>query len=251
MGAHDVRLGQRLSLKPNTDYVLSVDVRTDDKSALLYARACHRQLIHPSEWNPLCVQFKEPVKSTNGQWKHLQFRFNSGSVGSWKNIFRAPLVFTISNRREYGLNLVPQTILDIDNVSIRNVYEEEQITNGDFEAGIDRWFGYYDHNHLPWHIKNIWVHVYFEIGVIGLILFILLVLHALAATAKAARDSEFAFAIFVSLAGFLAVGSFGTLIDSPRIALLFYLLTLLGLGFGRRASTVSAQSHASRSTLRG
>jgi hypothetical protein len=230
LGAHDVRLGQRISLEDNTNYILSLNIRTDDEEALLYLRACHRQLIHPSEWNPRCFQFSEVVKSTKGKWKRMQFALNSGKVGSLKNYLQAPLIFTLSNRREYRFNLKPQTVLDMDNISILNVHGVEHIQNGDFTSGIDNWFAYYDYNHLPWHIKNIWIHVYFETGIVGLILFIALILKALSTTLRQSRQSDFALAIFVSVAGFLAVGSFGTLIDSPRIAFLFYLLILIGLG---------------------
>ncbi len=232
LGANDVRLGQRISLTPETDYVLSLDVRTSDKEAVLYLRACHRQLINPSEWNPRCIQLTETIKSTQGSWKHLEFPINSGSLGSMKNLMRAPLVLTISNRRHYRFNLIPQTILDIDNISIRDASGNEHVMNGDYTSGIDNWFAYYDFNHLPWHIKNIWVHVYFETGLVGLLLFLSLILCALSATARASQKNGLAFAIFICLIGFLSVGSFGTLIDSPRVAFLFYLLLIIGLSFG-------------------
>jgi len=232
-GAKDVRLGQRASLQPNTNYVLTLDLRTSDERALLYLRACHRQIIQPFEWNPSCVQFKEVVESTGGRWERFEFPFNSKNLGTLRNNARAPQVFTIANRREYAFENRPQTTLDFDNVSIRDVRGVEQLVNGDFEAGVDRWFAYYDFNHLPWHIKNLWVHVYFELGLVGLTLFLFVIGSALRATAKAAGGSKLAFAIFVSIIGFLAVGSFGTLIDSPRIAFLFYFLVILGLGFGR------------------
>ncbi len=244
LGANDVRLGQRISLTPNTDYTLSLDVRTNDKEALLYLRACHRQLINPTEWNPHCIQLTETIKSTRGKWKHLEFPINSGSLDSWKNLLRAPLVLTVSNRRVYQFNLIPQTALDIDNISVRDSSGIEHVINGGFTSGIDNWFAYYDFNHMPWHIKNIWVHVYFETGLIGLLLFLSLIFAALSATARAAPHSRLAFAIFVSLIGFLSVGSFGTLIDAPRTAFLFYLLLLIGLGFGTRHHNQQRESTA-------
>lgn len=237
-GAQDVRLGQRLWLQPNRRYTLSLDVRTQDPKALLYLRICHRHLIHPTERNPTCLQFGKSIRSTGKAWQHREFRFDSGNVGSWKNTLKAPLVFTFANRREYAFNLIPQTVLDIDNLSLRNAAGEELLANGDFEAGIDRWFAYYDFNHLPWHIKNLWVHMYFETGLIGLALFLLLLVGALRQAARNAAHDWLAGALFVSLISFLAVGSFGTLIDAPRIALLFYLLILMASGI--EASRVSA-----------
>jgi hypothetical protein len=248
LGADDVRLGQRISLTPKTDYTLSLDARTNDKEALLYLRACHRQLINPTEWNPHCIQFSETIKSTHGRWKHLEFPINSGQLGSWKNLLRAPLVLTVSNRRHYRFNLIPQTIMDIDNISIRDSHGTEYVINGDFSAGIDNWFAYYDFNHMPWHIKNIWVHVYFETGLIGLLLFLGLIFYALSATARASQHNKFAFTIFVSLIGFLAVGSFGTLIDAPRSAFIFYLLLLIGLSFGDIGPRLGSKIPASADT---
>jgi hypothetical protein len=245
-GAKDVRLGQRISLQPNTDYVVSLDIRTKDKLVYPYLRICHRQLIHPTEWNPLCVQIGKKTKSTMGLWKRLTFPINTGAVGSWKNGLRAPLVFSISNRREYALELRPQTILDFDNISIRSTDGSELLINGDFESGIDRWFGYYDFNHLPWHIKNLLVHAYFELGAAGLLFFALLILAALINTARTAPHNGFAFALFVSLLGFLAVGGFGTLIDSPRIAFLFYLVLLVSLELGGKSSGSKRQEFNQR-----
>ena len=43
--------------------------------------------------------------------------------------------------------------------------------HGNFEQGLDYWFFYNDFAHLPWHIKNTWLHVWYELGWIGLILF--------------------------------------------------------------------------------
>jgi hypothetical protein len=153
-------------------------------------------------------------------------------VGSLKSWLRAPLVFSVSNRRHRSFELRPQTVLDFDNISIRDEGRSEILKNGDFESGIDHWFGYYDFNHLPWHIENIWVHTYFELGAIGLLLFVLLILKALIRTVRSPPGNRFAFALFISLIGFLAVGCFNTLIDSPRIAFLFYLILLYSLGTG-------------------
>jgi hypothetical protein len=241
-GAKDVRLGQRLALQPDTIYTLSLDVRTADPVLYMHLRICHRYLIHPSEWNPVCVSLGKRLESTNGAWKHMEFRFDSGDLGTFKRHLQAPLVMTIANRRDYDLLLKPQTQLDFDNLSLRRAgSDKELLRNGDFEHGIDHWFGYYDFNHLPWHIKNLWVNMYFELGIAGLLAFMVLVITAFRGLLKPQPDSRdqgaFSTAVLLALMGFLAVGTFGTLLDAPRVAFLFYLLLLSGLPKEQRTIT--------------
>jgi O-antigen ligase len=84
------------------------------------------------------------------------------------------------------------------------------------------------------------VHTYFEKGLVGLALFGALMLAALGTTARASASEPLAFATFLALTGFLAVGSFGTLVDAPRIGFLFWFLTLVGLGLARRRGSAAA-----------
>ncbi|MGZ8162794.1 MAG: hypothetical protein ACXWTT_08005 [Methylobacter sp.] len=229
-GSPDVKLSQRIGLSPNNLYKLSVDVRTSDPEALLQIRICHRQLINPTEWNPTCWMIKENIKNTHGQWKTLNYIVPSKNLGSLKLYLQAPLVLTFENRREYGFNLREQTLLDIDNLSLNTYEGEELIKNGDFEKGIDHWYAFYDFNHLPWHIKNIWVSVYFDSGIIGTVMFILLVGYSLTNMYKQyLLKNYFSNACFLSVIGFLCVGCFGTLIDGPRISFLFYFIILINL----------------------
>jgi len=229
-GAHDLRLGQRLSLSSDTDYRLKLDIRTSDPQAALQIRICHRHLIHPTEWNPQCKSFKQVETNTNGEWRHLEFVFNSSKLGSFKSHLQAPLMITVTNRRAYAFNLKPQTVMDFDNISLQTLAGSETIKNGSFEQGIDNWFPYYDFNHLPWHIKNIWVHLYFELGAIGIALFLALIGNTFKQLLNSSEGQRgFGSAALISLVGFLAVGTFGTLIDAPRVAFLFYFLIAIGL----------------------
>jgi len=247
-GAKDVRLGQRLALQPDTSYTLSLDVRTTAPILKMHMRICHRHLIRPTEWNPTCISFGKRLESTAGAWRHMEFQFNSRDLGSLKRHLQAPLVMTIANRRDYDLLSKPQTLLDFDNLSLRRTGSDtDLLRNGDFERGIDNWFSYYDFNHLPWHIKNLWVHMYFELGIAGLLAFLLLVIAAFRGLLKPLPDSSgqraFSIAVLLALVGFLAVGTFGTLLDSPRVAFLFYLLLLSGLPKMRGLATFDSSGN--------
>jgi hypothetical protein len=229
-GSPDVKLSQRIRLIPDSTYNLALDVRTADPAALLQIRICHRQLIQPFEWNPTCWAKTETIKDTHQQWQHLTYQVASGNLGSLNYYLNAPLVITFENRREYGFNDKKQTLLDIDNLSLTNDSGEEIIKNGDFEKGIDHWYAFYDFNHLPWHIKNFWVSVYFDSGLMGVISLALLMLFSMInMLKKTVKQDYFSKTCLLSIIGFLCVGGFGTLIDGPRVAFLFYFTILINL----------------------
>lgn len=234
-GAHDLRLGQAIDMKPAERYRLTLDVRTADPEAALSLRICHRKLIEPSEYNPLCWERGEIVKGVPGQWQHLEFIIDNEFLGSFRNQIKAPLFLLFSNRREYRFNLIPQTFLDIDNLSLKDASGRELISNGDFERGIDRWFGFYDFNHQHWHIESLLPHLYFELGGIGVSLFGLLMMGSIIRASRLAGAGElFYIAPMLSLCGILIAGIFNGMIDAPRTQLLIYLLLLLPLLQPRR-----------------
>ena len=229
-GSPDVKLSQRIRLIPNSTYYLALNVKTADPAALLQIRICHRQLIQPSEWNPTCWTAHEMVKDTHQQWQHLNYKVDSKQLGSLNYYLNAPLVITFENRREYGFNERKQTLLDIDNLSLTNENGEEIIKNGDFEKGIDHWYAFYDFNHLPWHIKNFWVSVYFDSGLMGVMSLVLLLAYSMINMLKRAVNQDyFSKTCLLSIMGFLCVGGFGTLIDGPRVSFLFYFTILINL----------------------
>lgn len=231
-GGKDTRLGQRLWLEPSHAHMLRIRARTSDPQAMLYARICQRQLIHPNEWNPSCFKLEKVLNAEDG-WTMLEGHIKANQFLHAKPIGRPPLTLTLSNRREYAFALRPPTLLYIDEVQlIDEVSGLNRIRNPNFSTGGDHWFPYFDFNHLPWHIKNLWVNVYFESGTVGLLLFAALCLLALRrCVALAVAIDHFPLYMGAALLGFFAVGSFGSLIDTPRIAFLFYFFLLVALSF--------------------
>ena len=86
---------------------------------------------------------------------------------------------------------------------------------------MDHWFFYNDFAHLPWHIKNTWLQAWYDTGAIGSALLALLLVLALASAGRAPRESP-APALGIALLGIALLGLFGTPLDSPRVAWLFY-----------------------------
>jgi hypothetical protein len=94
---------------------------------------------------------------------------------------------------------------------------------------MDHWFFTTD-NHLPWHAKNLWVHLLFEQGWVGVTTTALLTLATVwvLGTAMIAGES-IATALLASVLALLSVGMVDSLIDAPRHLLLFMLI--IGLGW--------------------
>ena len=104
------------------------------------------------------------------------------------------------------------------------------LANGDFSQGTARWFFSSDRLHLPWHAKNLLLGVLVDQGAFGVLGFAALLLAAgWRVSFGAARRHALAPALAGAIAGFLIVGAFDTLLDAPRLALLFHLLTVIAL----------------------
>lgn len=224
-GGKDLRLGQRLSVAAMEPVQLRLRVRSPSPEAWLKIRLCRRFVIHPTEWNGQCMTLNHTLADTGGQWQELAFDFNTGRVGDGGQLARPPLMLEINNRREYRLMSQPPAVVDMDNISLTDGSGRSYVVNGNFEHGMDRWLPYYDFNHLPWHIKNLWLHLYFEQGALGLLAFAVSWVTALAvAWRAAARGKLFPVGVAAALTGFVAVGTFGSPIDAPRVAWLYYFL---------------------------
>ena len=121
-------------------------------------------------------------------------------------------------------------LLDVDNIQLLGPDGRELLDNGDFSEGMRRWFFSSDRNHLPWHIKNLFMNVLFDQGGVGLLLFSAMLLAALwRVSVGTAKDHPLAPGIGGGLVGFVLVGLFDSLVDVPRLAFVFYLVLLLGL----------------------
>lgn len=224
-GGKDLKITQRVDLPAGQTYVARLDYRTEAEQGMLRLQICRRHIIHPTEYNGLCRSHSQAVQSTGGEWKTLSVPFDIGNLGSsWRNLLGPPLVFEITNRREYALSLKPPAVIDVDNVQLIDAQGYDQLANGSFSARMDRWFALYDFNHLPWHIKNMAIALYFEQGLVGCVSFALVLLLGLGAAAAAARDGDSAgLALLAALLAFLGVGLVGTMLDEPRLMLLFFL----------------------------
>ncbi len=220
----DLAMGQRVNLEAGQPYKLSLEVKAKANNiGSLDISVCRRNIIVP--WDSDCISTSRAVKE--GQWQHLDWEFNIGNIGDGFRLGRRPLVLRLTHfvYNPQGVNNLPINFIDIDNIKLMDRYGEDHVTNGRFENGLDNWFPTSDHAHLPLHIKNLWVNVYFEQGLLGIIAFLALNLYVLTSGLRQALRGElFALTLLSSLMGFFSVGLIGTLYDVPRVIFLFFLL---------------------------
>jgi hypothetical protein len=101
------------------------------------------------------------------------------------------------------------------------------LANGDFSQKFDRWFFSVD-NDLPWHIWSLPIQVLFDQGWLGVSAFGVFVLLGLwKAGQQTWRGNTGAGIFFAAGTGFVVIGTLDSLIDSPRLLLLFLLVMWL------------------------
>ncbi len=210
-----LRIWQTVPLIAGREYHLAVDVRTASSMAFLHLRLCERQLLYPIH----CIAVPLRRLSAGPDWQQLRLNFNAGKLGSR----RAPVRLELAAEGQHA-------VVDVDNVSLRLMPDDrELLRDGDFTEANDYWFFSSDRHHLPWHIKNLALNVYFEMGWSGLLAIAALALGTSAQLLGRALNRPRAFdaaAWLAALIGLQVVGLFDSLIDVPRIAL----LTMLVLG---------------------
>jgi len=208
---------QRASATAGQTYRLSVDIR-GRRNGRLAVPLCEKQMLD----SRACVWTEFEVAG-DGQWHRYTRELANVRVGAGGPLKHPPVELFLYHPGK-------DTLLDVDNLRLLDASGQDLLCNGDFANGGDCWF-FKTHSHLPWHIKNLWVHVLFEQGWLGLILFSALTLLALARLARAAwRGARLAWVMLAALAGMLTVGLFDSLLDAPRLATLLWAFLLLGGG---------------------
>jgi hypothetical protein len=217
-----LRISQRIVPGPAGRYRLEFDVRTQGKAKLGFG-ICSKHLLYAES----CGGREIVVSSIDPVWQHQSLEFNVPKLGgSWY----APQLVVFS--------LAIDTLgarADIDNLILIDPNGRQLLANGGFSDDMARWFFTSDHHHMPWHMKNMYLHVLFEQGLLGLAVFIVLTVAALIRSLSGRRAHHpLAPAMVAGIVGFLIVGLFDSLLDVPRVAFLFFLLLLLAIQ-GRKA----------------
>lgn len=215
-----LRYGQRIDIEPYRTYTLEFDARNTFANTYLQAEICEKYLLYEKPWT--CPQSQQAL-TPDGKWHHYKAELKSGNMGSEPWYKRPTVQFSLADQQA-------SDFLDVKNVRLADGSGRNLIHNGDFLHGTDRWYFSSDRFHLPWHAKNLELNLFFDQGLFGLVSFGLLFIYALVRQAAGAlRGDLLAAARFASLAGFLMVGLFDSILDFPRLSLLFYLMLFIAL----------------------
>ena len=205
-----VRHLQHVALAPHTRYRLAFEVRRHGDASRFVLALCERWLLYPQN----CVTPKLPPVPADGRWHPVAVQLDSASL-------TAPVQLSVAMDSDAGA-------IDIDNLSLLSLHDGSQaVRNGSFDAGQDGWFFSSDRDHLPWHIKNLYIHTYVEQGWTGLAaLLVLLGYVAVRLARRAWRGRPGAAVQLAALTGLLLVGCFDSITDVPRLTLLALLLVM-------------------------
>jgi len=222
---------QLIHIDPARRYRLSLRLRTSTASASLIASICEKWMLESFD----CVWNSISVKAADGIWHRYEIEVDSKSLGGRSWYSQRPIKLSL---------FIPKGIVDVDDVSLIDSMKGELIRNGDFSATNDHWYFATD-NHLPWHIKNIWVNVFFEQGGVGLAALVSVVLLTLRRLLVRAIGKEpFSAALIASFVGMLIIGLFDTVIDSPRMQFLFWMMAIVGIYCVRSSVNSNPQSES-------
>jgi hypothetical protein len=223
------RVAQRLQVAPGGQYSIVIDARAFD-AAQVHVELCQRHLLYVDG----CAIAKIQVPAGDGSWHRFVTQLDGANLGDWPWYAPRPTFFAMATES-------PLTRVDIANISLIGPDGAELLANRHFAYGMSNWFTVSDRLHLPWHIKNLGLNVLFDQGIAGLLLFLMLTGGALfRLVAGAARAQPMAPFVAAALTGFLMVGLFDSLLDVPRLAFLFYVLTFIGLALPRGVAMVEA-----------
>ncbi len=211
------RISQRIPGDVKAPFRIEMRVRAK-RGLRIHIEVCRRNLLYPEG----CTTSQIGVAGS-ADWQTVRFatgRTKLAGAGSW--YAPRPATLSIANNSAYTL--------DIAEIRATDATGRSFLVNGDFRAGFDRWFFSSDRHHLPWHAKNMFLHLWVEQGALGLgAVAAALGLAMLRLTRPRSYRSGPAPAVLAALAGFAVVGLFDSLLDAPRLSVFFFLLLWVAL----------------------
>jgi hypothetical protein len=217
-GGRAMYLDQRIAATAGRELLLRGQIRASRDRAALEVALCEKSFLASVR----CDWASVPAAT---DWQRFEVRLKLPQAAYPPTGPGAPVSLSLHNVA-FG------TRIDVAQFSLLEG-AAEQLANGAFEQGMDRWLMYSD-VHLAWRALNTPVQIVFEQGLLGVLAWLALGL-GLAARAVGSTDrSASAAAAAAAAVGFVVVAFFDTLLDSPRVALLVALAGMAPLAFLQR-----------------
>lgn len=218
LGASDsLYLGQLVPVLPRQRYLLSVDVHSEHGPATIQAHLCEKHILNSRDCRTIAIA------AEGGKWTPRLDPVGSGDLGRRIGLLPpTPVELSFSNG-------AAPSVVDITHVRLLDPSGRNLVANGSFAAGAARWFFTTD-DYLPFHAENLWVQVLFDQGWVGLLAFTLITGYlGIVLVRRSLRGHGLDTCLLTAFAGILTVGLFGSLLDAPRIGLIFYFTLLVAL----------------------
>jgi VanZ family protein len=214
-------LDQLVDVQPYTNYRVRVNIRAPQGNGRVAIILCHKWMLESQDCRSLSFAPDKPA----GQWSAVTQMLNSGPLGS----------DALDHRRPVKLSLYSTGAgtIELDDLRLEDARGRNLLRNGDFASGMDHWHFTAD-DHLAWHVKNLPLAWYVDQGIVGLGVLALWLVAALWKAGRGALRAEApAGAVLAALVGFLAVGIFDALLDTPRFLMLLLVLSGFALALRR------------------
>ena len=210
---------------------LELEVR-GPPGARLDASLCEKPIRHSfgCRWQRFRLDATEGPQS-------LTWDLSLGDLATGLPGLRRGLVFALSHGGSEG------AVLTVESARLTGPDGTDYLRNPDFEQAGRHW--YFTTDYLrPYRTENQWLEIYFDQGILGVVAFTLLLLAVAGTLLRRLAEGQAAPAALASLLGVLAVGLFSTVFFNPKIALLFFLVALLGCAPCTRSSNEPGATRA-------
>lgn len=219
-------LDQPFSPPPGETLQVQLRARAAGVKAGISVFICHKWILASGE----CSRAGFALRDQVGEWQLLSGSIKTGTIGADTDVFRKPIRLSIYNGG--------QQRVDVDFLSVRDSQGRELVRNGSFDEGSDFW-SYTSDDHLAWHVKNMVLAIWFDLGWLGLLGFGGLWGLAVWRSGRAAwRGERYAQGMLAALSGLWVVALFDSVVDEPRFLLLLLLMNWMAMvvpGKGRVA----------------
>jgi hypothetical protein len=188
----------------------------------VHALVCQKTLLSSFH----CVESDVDVSTKGSDWQPIERAIDIGALASRPNFLPyCPTTFALSVSGDNGR-------VDIQNLRLEDAHGTSVLKNSEFRSGSAYWFFISD-DFAVWRAENLWVHLYVEQGWLGVAAFAWLIAGTLVPLVRRATHGPdiISCVLVAAIIGFVSMGLFGTLIDTPWLTELFCALLAVSQAF--------------------
>ena len=220
-GGSPVYLNQHFEPQKMRVFSLMIKARALTPGSHLVIYLCEKSYLFSAD----CLVRHIGAIAPGSEWQKVNVSLTlDNSLGKFQGVRDSfvPLSLGLVNTGQHSL-------LEIESVTLRNSNGKQLIRNHEFSHGTHHWFFTAD-NHLAWHVENLFIYFWFELGIIGLLIFLALLSQLLLAALGSYKSGQAEdIILFGGVCGLVFIGLFNSPFDFPRILLLFglYCISIL------------------------